>query len=153
MYGQGFFDLPPYERFHIFRGGVSLRPAKNLGIDFDYTKNDFKFAAGIDDNINHFGTTVRYDFTPKLTGYLKYTYSKAYNLYRLNTSGDLKYEDHHNVFIELDYSVSEYGLLTIQFGEGSVVSPVWGATASPFGDFYPTLDTQHILRIYYQGKF
>ncbi|MFC1667465.1 hypothetical protein ACFL0P_06370 [Candidatus Omnitrophota bacterium] len=153
LYSQGFFDLPPYERFHIYRTGVSLRPTENLGIDFDYTKNDFKFAAGIDDNINHFGTTLKYKFNPKMTGYLKYTFSKAYNLYRLITSGDLKYEDHHNVFIELDYNVSEYGLLTIQFGEGSVVSPVWGATASPFGDFYPTLDTQHILRVYYQGRF
>lgn len=153
LYNQFYFDQPPFERFNIYRTGISLRPTENLGVDFDYTKNDFKFAAGIDDNINHFGSTLRYKFNNRLTGFLKYTFSKAYNLYRLNTSGDLKYEDHHNVFIELDYSVTDYGLLTIQFGEGSVVSPVWGATASPFGDFYPTLDTQHILRIYYQGVF
>ena len=150
---QDFFDLPPYKHFNIYRTGISLRPSRDLGIDFDYTKNDFKFASGIDSNINHFGTSVKYRFTPKLAGFLKYTFSKAYNLYRLNTSGDLKYEDHHNVFMELDYNVTEYGLLTIQFGEGSVVSPVWGASASPFGDFYPTLDTQHILRIYYKGEF
>ncbi|MFC1623699.1 hypothetical protein ACFL28_00045 [Candidatus Omnitrophota bacterium] len=153
LYGQDFFDLPPYERFNIYRTGVSLRPTKDLGIDLDYTKNDFKFAQSIDNNMNHFGATLSYNFTPRLTGFLKYTFSKAYNLYRLNTSGDLNYEDHHNVFMELDYNVTEFGLLTIQFGEGNVVSPVWGATASPFGDFYPTLDTQHILRVYYQGIF
>ncbi len=153
LYSQGFFDLPPYERFNIYRTGISLKPTKDLGIELDFTKNDFKFAAGIDDNINHFGATLKYEFNKRLTGFLKYTFSKAYNLYRLNTSGDLKYQDHHNVFIELDYNVTEYGLLVIQFGEGSVVSPVWGVTASPFGDFLPTLDTQHILRIYYNGKF
>ncbi|MBU4148848.1 MAG: tetratricopeptide repeat protein [Candidatus Omnitrophica bacterium] len=153
LYSQGWFDLPPYDRFNIFRAGVSLRPNEKLGIDFDYTKNDFKFAAGIDDNINHIGSTLKYKFTPKLTGFLKYTFSKLYNMYRLNTSGDLKYEDHHNVFMEFNYNVTEYGLLVIQFGEGSVISPVWDATASPYGDFYPTLDTQHILRIYYHGVF
>jgi len=153
LYDQDFFDLPPYDRFNIYRMGISLKPSKKLGIDLDYTKNDFKFASGIDDNINHFSTTFRYGFTPKLTGFLKYTFSKAYNLYRLNTSGDLKYQNHHNIFLELNYSVTEHGLLTIQFGEGSVVSPVWGAAASPYGDFYPTLDTQHILRIYYKGVF
>ncbi|MFC1621367.1 hypothetical protein ACFL2G_03575 [Candidatus Omnitrophota bacterium] len=153
LYSQGFFDLPPYERFHIYRGGISIKPSENIGIDFDYTKNDFKFSQSIDSNMNHFGTTLKYKFNNKLTGFLKYVYSKAYNLYRLNTSGDLRYEDHHNVFMEFNYSVTEYGLLTIQFGEGSAVSPVWGATASPFGDFYPTLDTQHMLRIYYNGRF
>ncbi|MFC1509218.1 hypothetical protein ACFL60_05985 [Candidatus Omnitrophota bacterium] len=153
LYNQGFFDLPPYERFNIYRAGVSLRPSKNLGVDFDYTKNDFKFAAGIDDNINHFGSTLRYKFNDRLTGFFKYTFSKAYNLYRLNNNGGLKYEDHHNVFMELNYNVTEYGLLTIQFGEGSVVSPIWGASATPFGSSYPTLDTQHILRVYYHGVF
>jgi len=153
LYSQGYFDLPPYDRFNIYRAGVSLKPAPGLGVELDFTKNDFKFAQGIDDNLNHFGTTVKYDFTPKLTGFLKYTFSKAYNLYRLNTSGDLKYQDHHNVFMEFDYAVSEYGLFVIQFGEGSVLSPIWGATASPYGDFYPTLDTQHIVRVYYNGKF
>ncbi|MFA5388489.1 MAG: tetratricopeptide repeat protein [Candidatus Omnitrophota bacterium] len=153
LYNQGFFDLPPYERFNIYRAGISLKPAPGLGIDLDFTKNDFKFAQGIDDNLNHFGTSLRYEFNPKLTGFLKYTFSKAYNVYRLNTSGDLKYQSHHNVFAEFDYTVSEYGLLVIQFGEGSVLSPIWGATASPFGDFYPTLDTQHIIRVYYNGRF
>ena len=94
----------------------------------------------MDDNMNHFGAGLKYEFTPKLTGFLKYTFSKAYNLYRLNTSGDLKYQDHHNVFMEFDYSITEYGFLVIQFGEGSAASPVWSYTASPFGDFYPTLD-------------
>ncbi|MBU0759190.1 MAG: tetratricopeptide repeat protein [Candidatus Omnitrophica bacterium] len=153
LYSQGWFDLPPYDRFNIFRAGISLRPTEKLGIDFDYTKNDFKFASGIDDNINHIGTTLKYKFNPRLTGFLKYTFSKLYNMYRLNTTGDLKYENHHNVFMEFNCNVTEYGLLVIQFGEGSVVSPVWGATASPYGDFYPTLDTQHILRIYYHGIF
>ena len=154
LYRQFLFDRPPFERFNIYRTGISLKPSDNLGVDFDYTKNDFKFAAGIDDNINHFGTTLKYKFNPRLTGFLKYTFSKAYNLFRVNRDGgDLKYEEHHNVFMEFDYEVTDEGLLTVQFGEGSVISPVWGATASPFGDFYPTLDTQHILRVYYQGRF
>jgi len=153
LYSQGYFDLPPYERFNIYRTGISLKPAPGLGIELDYTKNDFKFAQSIDDNMNHFGATVKYDFTRKLTGYLKYTFSKAYNLYRLTGSGDLKYQDHHNMFMEFDYKVSDYGLLVIQLGEASIVSSAWSYVASPYGDFYPTLDTQHILRIYYNGKF
>ncbi len=153
LYSQGFFELPPYDRFNIYRIGTSIKPSKKLGIDLDFAKNDFKFASGIDNNMNHFGATFKYDFNPKLTGFLKYTFSKAYNLYRLNTDGNLNYRRHHNVFMEVDYNVTEFGLLTIQFGEGSVVSPVWGAASSPFGDSYPTLDTQHILRIYYHGVF
>lgn len=153
LYSQGYFDLPPYDRFNIFRAGISLKPTEKLGIDFDYTKNDFKFAAGRDDNINHIGSTLKYNVNPRLTGFLKYTFSRLYDMYALNASGDLKYENHHNVFMELNYNVSEYGLLVIQLGEGNVISPVWAATASPYGDFYPTLDTQHILRIYYHGIF
>ncbi|MDP2920960.1 MAG: hypothetical protein Q8O12_01135 [Candidatus Omnitrophota bacterium] len=154
LYNQGYFDLPPYERFNIYRTGISLRPMPRLGIELDYTKNDFKFSQSIDDNMNHFGAALKYEFNKKLTGFLKYTFSKAYNLYRLNTSGDLKYQDHHNVFMEFDYNVNEYGQLVIQFGEGSMTgSPLWYYVASPYGDFYPTLDTQHILRIYYNGRF
>lgn len=153
LYSQGYFDLPPFNRFNIYRAGISLRPSEILGVDFDYTKNDFKFAAGIDDNMNHFSTTLRYKFSARLTGFLKHTFSRSYNLYRLNTGGGLKYQGHHNIFAELDYSITDDGFLVIQFGEGSVLSPVWGPTASPFGDFYPTLDTQHIVRVYYNGRF
>jgi hypothetical protein len=153
LYSQGFFDLPPYDRFHVYKLGVSLKPYENLGIDIDFTKNDFKFAAGIDDNINHFGTTFSYKFNERLTGFLKYTFSKAYNLYRLTSSGDLKYEKHHNVFMEFNYDVTKDSFLTVQYGEGNVVSPVWGATANPYGESYPTLDTRHILRVYYTGEF
>ena len=153
LYSQGYFDLPPYDRFNIYRTGILLKPVPGLGIELDFTKNDFKFSQSMDSNMNHFGAGLKYEFNKKLTGFLKYTFSKAYNLYRLNTSGDLKYQNHHNVFMEFDYSLSEYGLLVIQFGEGSVSSPVWSYVASPFGDFYPTLDTQHIVRIYYNGKF
>lgn len=154
LYNQFYFDTPPYDRFNIYRVGMSVRPSPGLGIELDYTKNDFKFAQSIDDNMNHLGAGLSYEFNKKLTGFLKYTFSRAYNMYRLNNdNGTLQYRNHHNVFMELDYSVSEYGFLVIQFGEGSVISPVWSATASPFGDFYPTLDTQHILRIYYNGRF
>jgi len=154
LFSQGFFDLPPYERFNIYRCGLSLKPSERLGIEFDYTKNDFKFAQSLDNNMNHFGTTLKYEFNPRLKGFLKYTFSKAYNLFRLNTSGDLKYENHHNIFMEFDYNLTEYAWLVIQFGEGSIVSTsVPGYIMSPFGGFYPTLDTQHILRIYYYGIF
>jgi len=152
LYSQGYFDLPPYERFNIYRVGVSLRPSEDLGINFDYTKNDYKFAQSVDDNMNHFNASAKYRFNCKLTGFLKYTYSKAYNLFRLNTSGDLRYEDHHNVFVEFNYQVTDSGLFVIQFGESSVVPPMW-STGSPYGDFYPALDTRHIVRVYYQGIF
>ena len=153
LYKQFYFATPPYDRFNIYRTGILLKPAPGLGVELDYTKNDFKFSQSIDDNMNHFGAALSYEFNKKLTGFLKYTFSRAYNVYRLNTSGDLKYQGHHNVFMEMDYVVSENGLLVVQFGEGSVISPVLSATVSPFGDFYPTLDTQHILRIYYNGRF
>ena len=153
LYKQFYFATPPYDRFNIYRAGIFLKPAPGLGVELDYTKNDFKFSQSIDDNMNHFGAALSYEFNKKLTGFLKYTFSRAYNVYRLNTSGDLKYQGHHNVFMEMDYVVSENGLLVVQFGEGSVISPVLSATVSPFGDFYPTLDTQHILRIYYNGRF
>ncbi len=153
LYSQSHFDQPPYDRFHIWRGGIQLRPSERMAVDFDYTKNDFKFAQGIDDNINHFGTSVGYRFNNRLVGYLKYTFSRANNIYRLNTDGGLKYEDHHNVYMKFDYVVTESSLLTVEFGEGAFIDEAALAGYSPFGDFYPVLDTRHILRVYYHGTF
>ena len=76
VYSQGLFPLPPYSFYNIYRLGLDIRPTKKTGIYLDYTRNDFKSAGQIDNNINHFGVELSYLATEKLGFYVRYVYSR-----------------------------------------------------------------------------
>lgn len=152
LYSQSLFPLPPYPFYNIFKTGLRLNPLENLEIYLDYTRNEFKSAGQIDDNMNHIGFEVSYAPTKKIGFYTRYTYSR-WNDLTLMTQGYSKYYlGHHNFFGEFRYFPSKDDEFVMQYGE-SGRSPIATITFDPFGTALPTLDTQHIFRIYYRRKF
>ncbi len=150
-YGQ-YFPLPPYPYFDIFRAGVRIKPRDDLDIYLDWTRNEYEWAQAIDDNVNHIGLEVSYMPMDKLGLYFRYTYSIMNDYSELNSSGVVEKNSHHNFFGELRYRIDKDSELVAQYGVGGV-TPVGIATYSPFGGSLATLDTQHILRMYYRRRF
>jgi len=152
LYSQGYFDLPPYEYHHIFKTGLNVRPTDKLDIYLDYTRNPNEFAGQIDDSMNHVGMELTYIPTTKLGIFFKYTWSRAYDIFTLVNDDRLSLENHHNVFTEARYNIKKNNTLTVQYGVGP--SPTIASTTfDPFGGALPTVDTQHIFRIFYQKSF
>lgn len=151
LYDQQFFPQPPYPFYNIYKTGLLLSPRDNLDIYLDYTYNQFDSAGQISDNMNHMGVEITYMPTKKIGMALQYNYSLWNDLDRLR-AGISKPNRHHNLFAEFRYLPSEDDEFTIQFGEGNV-SPIGNITYDPFGGTMVTIDTQHIVRVYYRRKF
>ncbi len=144
-----FFDLPPYEYYSIAKGRMIVKPFEKLEAIFSYTKNSNKFAAGIDENINHFGLELKYTPKDNLTFWAKYIYSKLYDLYAANKERKLHYEGHNNFFLGSQYHFDDSQSLELLFGEyvdydADYADSTWSLSA---------LDTQHIVRIFFRKKF
>lgn len=152
LYSQGLFPLPPYHFYDIFKTGLRFNPLKNLDIYLDYTRNEFKSAGQIDDNMNHIGLEVSYLPTKKLEVYLRYVYSRWNDLTLMRQGYSKYYLGHHNFFTEFRYSPTSDDELVMQYGE-SGRSPIATHTSDPFGGSLTTIDTQHIFRLYYRRKF
>jgi hypothetical protein len=152
LYNQGFFDLPPYEYHSIFKTGLLLTPDERWNIYLDYTRNPFEYAGQIDDNINHVGFEVSYLPTERLGLRSKYVWSRWNDINRVLNDGEVVFESHHNFFVEVRYNIRENENFRLQYGVGS--SPaISSSTVDPFGGALLTLDTQHILRLFYQKTF
>ncbi|VAX36755.1 hypothetical protein MNBD_UNCLBAC01-1269 [hydrothermal vent metagenome] len=152
LYGQGSFDLPPYEYLNIFKTGLNVRPIEKVDIYLNYTRNPNKFAGQIDDSMNQIGFEATYLPTSKLGIFFKYTRSQSYDLFTLVNDQRLSFETHHNFFSELRYKMAKDEHFTFQYGVGP--SPVLSSsTFDPFGGAMLSLDTQHIFRAYYQRSF
>ena len=152
LYSQGFFDLPPFEYHHVFRTGLEVRASDHLNVYLDYTRNPNKFAGQIDDNMNHLGVEMTYIPNPRWGMMLKYTWSRFYDLYTLVNDNRLSLEDHHNVFSEVRYKLNADDYFSLQYGVGPAVL-LTSATVNPFGGSLVTVDTQHIIRLYYRKTF
>jgi hypothetical protein len=153
LYNQDLFPLPPYRFYNIWKSGLRINPIENMEIYIDYTRNEFKSAGQIDDNINHIGFETSYMPTKKIGLNFKYTYSRWNDLTRMLTGAyDKIYLGHHNVFVEFRYFPSQYDELVLQYGE-SGRAPIATVAFDPFGGGSPVLDTQHIVRGYYRRKF
>ncbi len=151
LYDQYLFPTPPYPWFNIYKAGFNIKPAEDLRLRLEFTKNDYKFAGQIDDNINHIGFEADYDMTENLSLKFNYTYSKCYNVQERGEG--LDYKGHHNVFVSLDYRFEDKGVFTVQFGEAAIQPYSTMVFTSPYGGFLPTLDTAHIVRAYFSRKF
>ncbi|MBN2097133.1 MAG: tetratricopeptide repeat protein [Candidatus Omnitrophica bacterium] len=151
LYDQGYFPQPPYPWFSIYKAGFGFEPNDKLKLRLEFTKNDYKFASQIDDNINHWGLSADYDLTEKLSLGFNYTLARTYNLQ--GRGQGLDYGRHHNVFINFDYKMDDKGVFSLQFGEGAVLPYSTMFTTSPYPGFLPTLDTAHIVRAYFSRKF
>ncbi|MCM8779736.1 MAG: hypothetical protein NC914_01105, partial [Candidatus Omnitrophica bacterium] len=127
-------------------------PMEELEIYLDFTRNDFRSAGQIDDNINHLGFEIGYIPFKKLGFYLKYTYARWNDLTTMNNGGSDYYNGHHNIFTEIRYLPAKDSELIFQYGEGAY-TPVGTVNFDPFGGALMTLDTQHIFRLFYKKKF
>ena len=152
LYDQGFFDLPPYNYYGICETKLIYKPFSKLTGILSFTKNDDKHAIGIDDNINHIGLELDYQHNKKLLFGFKYIYSRVIDLYRQQNGEGVHYDGHRNIFVNMDYSIDEYQKFVMEFGEFVAYTPIEDLYA-PGKWSLSTLDTQHILRMYYNRKF
>lgn len=152
LYDQGFFDLPPYDYYGIYKTKLIYKPFSRLTGILSFTKNDNKHTIGLDDNINHIGMELDYAHNEKLSFGFKYTYSKVIDVYRQNKGEGVHYDGHHNIFLNMNYSIDEYQSFMMEFGEFVGYAPMEGLY-EPGKWSLSTLDTQHIFRMYYNRKF
>ncbi len=155
LYSQAMFPNAPYPYYNIFKSGLTLAPLDNLNIYLDYTRNSYEKAGQVDDNMNHIGLQVAYSPMPKLAVFLKYTYSRWQDLDKL-LGGSTKLYSHHNFFAEFIYRMTKDQDFTFQYGEASrdpYMGDVLDIGWDPYGGSLRTIDTQHILRMYYRKKF
>ncbi len=152
VYHNQYFPLPPYPYFDIFKVGLGFRPTDKINLYLDYTRNEYYWAQIIDENMNHIGLSASYLPTEKIGIYLRYVYSKVNDISELNDDARVVKRTHHTVFSELRYRLEESSELIAQYGVGSA-GGILESTYTPFGGGVPTLDTQHIFRVYYRKKF
>ncbi|MCU0665974.1 MAG: hypothetical protein MUF05_02640 [Candidatus Omnitrophica bacterium] len=152
LYSQGLFPLPPYPFYDIWKTGLKLKPSDQMQIYLDYTRNEFKSAGGIDNNINHIGMELAYLPTKKLNFFLRYTYSRWNDVNRMLDGENKVYLGHHNFFAEARYAASIDDELIMQYGDGGI-TPSAIKSYDPFSGGYSVLDTRHIVRLYYRRKF
>ncbi len=152
LYDQGFFDLPPYDYYGIYKTKLIYKPFSRLTGILSFTKNDDKHTIGLDENINHIGLELDYKHNEKLSFGFKYIYSKVIDVYRQNKGEGVHYDGHHNIFLNMNYSIDEYQNFMMEFGEFVAYTPMEGLY-QPGKWSLSTLDTQHIVRVYYNRKF
>lgn len=149
LYDQNFFPLPFCEPHNIYQLRCELKPLDGMIITIEHVRNGFKYNV-VDETMNHNSLDVKYDVTRKLSLRFNYTYSRVINLFRQVTDGQLDYASHHNVYTAFNYKVTDDTLLKLEYGvgpthvKGTQYVAVWQM---------PTLDTQHIIRATYSGKF
>jgi len=155
LYGQGIFPQAPYEFYNVFKTGLRIIPMKNMEIYLDYTRNEYETASLINDNMNHMGMEVTYMPTEKIGMSFKYVYSRCKDI--VLSGSDYVLTDnivgHHNFFSEFRYMPSKDDEFNMQYGVGDTSSIGNIASLDPYGGSMLTLDTQHIIRLYYRRKF
>ncbi len=157
LYSQGPFGaVPPYEYFTITRQRLVYRPDTRTTITYHAAQNGYKFAAGIDDNVTHQGVSVGLKVTERLSLFGDYTHSWQIDVPRLIATGltESDYGGHDNFYASLDYKLkwnaifrAEYGV----FGLGKDSPMVTPYSTVPFS--FPTIDTEHLLRVSLTGDF
>jgi hypothetical protein len=151
LYDQGVFPQAPYSFYNVFKTGLKLTPLKNMQIYLDYTRNEFEAASLNSDGMNHVGLEVTYMPVPKIGMHFKYIYSRSQDLDRLRT-GITNMVSHNNFFSEFRYMPSKDDEFIAQYGVGEA-SMLGNTVFDPYGGSMLTLDTQHIIRMYYRRKF
>ncbi|MFA5099354.1 MAG: tetratricopeptide repeat protein [Candidatus Omnitrophota bacterium] len=156
LYDQQYFPNAPYQSYDIFKAEMRFAPFKNLEMYFNWTRNEYEKAGQVDNNMNHIGTEIHYLPTPKLHFNLHYQYSRWQDLETV-AEGTGRITGHHNVFLESMYLISKDSDLVLQFGEASRM-PMYGEMITITWDPYPgslwrSIDTQHIIRLFYRLRF
>jgi hypothetical protein len=154
LYDQNFFDQAPYNFHNLFKTGLEFSPSEKWHIYLDYTRNPYKFAGNIDDNMNHFGIETAYVPFPKIGFFLRYTFSQWYDIGRLLNNQVLDYRGFNNIFFETRMILPKDVTLSIQYGVGPAYN-VQTSSSDPLLAFYSTavIETQHVVRIVFDKRF
>ncbi|MBI3316284.1 MAG: hypothetical protein HYZ87_04850 [Candidatus Omnitrophica bacterium] len=157
LYGQKALKaVAPYPFYNVVRERVIYKPSEKMRVTFHAAQNGYHFASGIDDNTNHQGVSVGYDYSNKLVFFADYTHSKQISIPTLVATDYAKEEDedHHNVYVSADYRINANTVFRAEYGVFGLGSN--SALASPYSvtSFsLPTLDTEHLLRVSLNGDF
>jgi hypothetical protein len=118
----------------------------------NYTRNTFEYAGPIDDNVNHGAFEVDYNLSNKWGFSFRYVYSKFIDVYRQAIAAEgIHYDGHHNFYAEARYDIDENKRLRIQYGSFGYFNPAAGEYSTSWS--LTTVDTEHLLRIFVDGKF
>jgi hypothetical protein len=155
LYGQGIFPQAPYDFYNVFKTGLRILPMKNMEIYLDYTRNEYETSSLVNDNMNHVGMEIAYMPTEKIGMSFKYIYSRCKDITYDGSNYGLtdSVVGHHNFFTEFRYMPSKDDEFSLQYGVGDTSSLGNIASLDPYGGSMLTLDTQHIIRVYYRRKF
>lgn len=150
LYNQSAFDLPPYDYYNIYKLRLVYNPIDTLKIEPSYVFNENKFATTLDDNVNHAGINLEYKPYDKLTLNAAYYYIRIRDLWRDTIGGEGEnFDRHHNLFLAADYNINDSQTFTVLFGEYTGYGRDYYEEYTSIGP----LDTQHIVRLIYKGKF
>jgi len=153
LFSQGFFPQPPYPYFDIFRAGVYYTPVEEVELALDWTRNTFDHAGQIDDNLNHVGLMAAWSPIKRLIIAGRYVMSWAVDITDENAGGGKKFDRHHSLFGRIAWKPTDDSQLYVEFGEAALGPSVLVFTTNPYGNYYPTLDTEHLVRLVYENTF
>ena len=151
LYQQGFFPLPPYDYFDIYKAKLTYQPLDDLTLRLNYTRNTFEHAGPVDDNMNHAAFEADYSLSEKLAFSFRYVYSKFIDVYRQNLGEGIHYDGHHNFYAETRYDFGQDKRLRLQYGTFGYFNPAAGEYST--GWSLATVDTEHLFRVFIDGKF
>ena len=162
LYGQQFYDLPPYEFFSVFKEKVIWRPQNNMAWTFHAAQNGYKLWGPIDEMVNHQGVSLDYRYSDRLSFFTDYTHSYLADIPHLIDSGfsELNFHNHHNVYASMKYQVNPHAMLIFTYGVfGETVYDIEGHGSRYLNPFsvsefsLPTVDTEHLFRVSLEGDF
>ncbi len=155
LYDQHVFPKPPYPWDHIFKVGLHWEAGSWLEGNLSWTRNTYEFAGQIDENMNHIGLELGWHPTKALSVISSYTLSHSVSLPQIAaTSGAAIHNDrHHNLYLRTLYEVGDESELAVEYGVGRFINTYQLFVYDPRGQHFPTLDTEHLVRVVYTCRF
>jgi len=155
VYNQQVFPRPPYPWDHIFKVGAHFEPSDVWEFNVSWTRNTYEFAGQVDENMNHVGFEVGFHPLERWSVLGKYVLSHSVSLPRVDATAatDIEYDRHHSLYLRTMYRISEASEFACEFGVGGFLAPSMIFSTNPYGQYFPSLDTQMIVRVAYTAKF
>ncbi len=160
LYNQHVFGLPSYDYFSIMKERILYKPTDEVQFTFHAAQNSYRLWGPSDENVNHQGISMDWQFTDTWSMFFDYTHTKVADVAKLLSTNlaVLEFDDHHNIYSRLRYRINsstfltmEYGVFGNIFGEGSEALPTSEYETSTFN--LPTIDTEHLFRMSLDGEF
>ncbi|MBL7071304.1 MAG: hypothetical protein ISS26_03925 [Candidatus Omnitrophica bacterium] len=149
--------MPPYPFFNMYKLKFTFEPYKDLIFEYNHCRNGFKFATGVDDNINYDGIELRWKLYEGLSTQFTYKYSRVMEVNELLAVGTENFMGHHNIYSETNWEIWKGKYLRVQFGDlGRFITRYQidpDSSTERSSIQHDVLDTQEIIRIALVGTF